>query len=232
MSKQVPNVYAKRPHRGGTPLLCDDFLAKSEEIMQDVKGYLKESEEKQLRRRERLHQRWEEEHFRKHQEHVAWQLAGPRYDVLKQRRSAHANQYLDVTDRKGHVFLDSYSSKDGYDPFALSRQRPHTLKTSPRNWKTDPLQYVATETSRTRNIRTSEIDAAPRSRMMFITHPQKPLKPLGRHGTSWDEWDEVGRTYIDSDARQCSQQKILNIRNTSGDCADSLVDRLPALPST
>ncbi|XP_064618457.1 protein FAM228B-like [Liolophura sinensis] len=192
-----------------TRKLLATLLQGEKTFVQDATEYLGNRSILELRRKELLHKRWSDEVYEPLRKKINDEMSSRHWpDVDRRKREMH-KQYLEFSNRKGHVFLDTIDPGEYY-AMALTGQRPAPLKIATAKLR-DPLLSQGSQ-------RNDE------DRMMLrcltgnhytdrdieqIKQPLLPLVPLGRHGTECSTWLSMPLHNIESTCRQASRRRMV-----------------------
>eukprot|EP00794_Sanderia_malayensis_P000427 gene427-1068_t len=185
--------------------LYSSLLDHEDEINEELDDYLADNEELHRRKKYLLRKEWTENVYNPLKNEIDKEVNSERYKVFDRTKRNLYSQYLNYSNKKGNVFLDTMSC-DEYDPLMLHGHRPFPLKVVFKK-SNDPLVHQFTKRNEEDKIlltcktglqySDSEIE---RSRL-----PPLPLVPLGRHGTEGKDWLAMELHDIHSDVRQRSQ---------------------------
>uniref|UniRef100_H2ZKQ2 Protein FAM228B n=1 Tax=Ciona savignyi TaxID=51511 RepID=H2ZKQ2_CIOSA len=190
-------------------------LDNEENFVKGIDEFLKDNDLLNLRKKELLYKRWNERVYVPVRKRVEQAIESGFQPLDGARRKEHRN-YLNYTNKKGVVFLDTISQED-YNPLALYGDRSSTsLKIRTARLK-DPL--LASERQRDdedKMILQCETGLIfPDHRIRSRRLPPPPLVPLGRHGTSCSTWLAMPLRDVESPLRMRSRHRMKKSVNKS-----------------
>lgn len=107
--------------------LYSPLLQAEDTFVKDVGNFIDRKEVIKLRKKEVLHKKWNERVYKPLRKKILDAMDGKDWtDVDRRRRELH-KQYLEFTNEKGHVFLDTMDPEEYY-AMALNGHRPAPIK--------------------------------------------------------------------------------------------------------
>ncbi|XP_071113817.1 protein FAM228B-like isoform X1 [Haliotis cracherodii] len=184
-------------------------------FVKDVDEYLEDKDLLDLRKKELLHKKWNDQVYEPLRKQIIDVMDGYDWPDLDRRKREMHKQYLEFLNDKGHVFLDTMDPAEYYAQ-ALTGHRPAPIKV-----ETAALRDPLLSQGRERNMEERTI-----LRCMTGTRytdrdleqvklPPLPLVPLGRHGTDSLQWLQMPLVNIESSPRQISRRRMHGHGTTS-----------------
>ncbi|XP_033100450.1 protein FAM228B-like [Anneissia japonica] len=190
-----------------TRSLYNPILHRENTFVRDVDNFLLNKSYLDNRKKEVLYKKW--------QERVSEPIEEQKQNAVKvgyaevdSRKRKLFEEYLAHTNKKGHVFLDTFDQRE-YDPLSLCHPRPAPLVAKTKRLS-DPL--LMQEQNRNEEGRiifgcTSGERLSDREIEQYRL-PPLPLVPLGRHGTECRTWLAMPLTDIESPVRRQSRRRM------------------------
>ncbi|XP_041043912.1 protein FAM228A isoform X2 [Carcharodon carcharias] len=200
--------------------LCQPLHDMEECFIQELDKYSAYKDMLNLRRKELLYKKWNDDVY----EPLQWKVKARLNQSIERRRPS-VLQYLDYCDKKEPVFLEEYNPDD-FNPFVRHLCKPRKFKL-PRvelPWfdssMTDFLHmfFMMTRTStlndplllqsRSKSVEDNAILQCQEGKLYSLKETEEfhksqlPLVPLGRQNIDSIKWLSVPLNYIDSDIRQ------------------------------
>ncbi|XP_076445174.1 protein FAM228B-like isoform X2 [Babylonia areolata] len=198
--------------------LCAPLLDMENTFVKDVDQYLGRVDMLALRKREMLHKTWNSRVFEPLRRKVLQAVYSSDYKETERRHRELYRQYLEYTNKKGFVFLDTMD-KGEYYAQALNGHRPApiTVRAPPLQ---DPLLQQGRERSREEQtiLRCTTGQVYSLSDIDQIRLPPLPLVPLGRHSATCHTWLAMPLGNIESTPRRASRLRM------KGTCTQSQID--------
>ncbi|CAH1798319.1 unnamed protein product [Owenia fusiformis] len=207
--RTIQNVQERADQEAkSTRKLYDDLLHTENTFVRDVDEYLLYKKVLEERKKELLHKKWAERVHEPIRQQIVNEMNSFRYKELEKRKRELYKEYLEFTNKKGHVFLDTIAP-DEYFALALHPSRPAPLKAETSHLR-DPLISQARERhNEERAIMRCMTGATYRDRdLEAVKLPPLPLVPQGRHGTECKTWLEMPLNDIESPIRHASRMKL------------------------
>ncbi|XP_078398176.1 protein FAM228A isoform X5 [Cetorhinus maximus] len=177
---------------------CLDWLSrKSFAYLQELDKYSAYKDMLNLRRKELLYKKWNDDVY----EPLQWKVKARLNQSIERRRPS-VLQYLDYCDKKEPVFLEEYSPDD-FNPFVRHLCKPHKFKT-----RTSTLNDPLLLQSRNKSVEDNAILQCQEGKLYSLKETEEfhksqlPLVPLGRQNIDSIKWLSVPLNYIESDIRQ------------------------------
>lgn len=198
--------------------LYSPLLQTENTFVKDVEDFITHREITNLRKKEVLHKNWNERVYKPLRKKIIEAMDSNDWPEVDRRKRELHRQYLEFTNEKGHVFLDTMDPEEYY-AMALNGHRPAPIKIETR-----PLHDPLISQGRQRNeedrtilrcmtgYRYSDKD------IEQVKMPAMPLVPLGRHGTDSICWLKMPLSNIESTPRLASRRRM------SGKFNDTAID--------
>ncbi|XP_074652000.1 protein FAM228B-like isoform X2 [Tubulanus polymorphus] len=191
-----------------TKQMYNSILDVENSFVKDIDKLLQYKDELNLRKKEVLHKSYSEKVHEPIRKKINRAMSGPSYVELDKRKRQLHKEYLEFTNKKGHVFLDTYAPEEYY-PLGLCPVRPYHIKAELNHLSDPVLNQERKRAEEDRTIlhcitgrRYTDKDIAQ------IHLPQLPLVPLGRHGTECSTWLAMKLHDIESPVRKASQGRM------------------------
>ncbi|XP_013421901.1 protein FAM228B isoform X2 [Lingula anatina] len=201
-----------------TKKMYNSVLDVEDNFVKDIDAFLAAKEVHDLRKKEILHKKWNDQVHEPIRKEVIKEMGGPAYKQLDRRKRQIYKEYLEFTNQKGHVFLDTVDPAE-YCPLGLHVNRP--LGTRGIHAETKPLRdpllsqaKERAEEDRTILRCTTGITYTDKD-IEKIKLPPLPLVPLGRHGTECKTWLAMPMHDIESPVRKASRGRMRGDYNHS-----------------
>ncbi|XP_033741143.1 protein FAM228B-like isoform X7 [Pecten maximus] len=195
--------------------LYEPLLETEDTFVKNLEEYITYKDVMEQRKKEMLHKKWNDRVFEPLRKNIIDAMDSDDWPELDRRKRELHKQYLEFTNQKGHVFLDTMDPEEYYAQ-ALNGHRPAPIKVSTAALR-DPLLSQGRQRS-----------AEDRTILRCITGynytdkdleqvklPPLPLVPLGRHGTDSLKWLEMPLHNIESTPRLASRRRMRGTFNTS-----------------
>lgn len=188
--------------------LYSPLLQTENTFVKDVEDFITHRETTNLRKKEVLHKNWSERVYKPLRKKIIEAMDSNDWPEVDRRKRELHKQYLEFTNQKGHVFLDTMDPEEYY-AMALNGHRPAPIKIETR-----PLHDPLISQGRQRNeedrtilrcltgYRYSDKD------IEQVKMPAMPLVPLGRHGTDSIRWLKMPLSNIESTPRLASRKRM------------------------
>lgn len=198
-----------------TRKLYSPLLQTENTFVKDVEDYISNKDVMTLRKKEVLHKKWNERVYKPLRKKIIEAMDSNDWPEVDRRKRELHKQYLEFTNQKGHVFLDTMDPEEYY-AMALNGHRPAPIKVETRPLH-DPL--ISQGRERAEEERTilrcmtgyrysdKDIDQ--------VKMPRMPLVPLGRHGTDSVRWLKMPLSNIESTPRLASRKRMFGVFNKS-----------------
>ncbi|XP_052241953.1 protein FAM228B-like isoform X4 [Dreissena polymorpha] len=195
--------------------LYSPLLQTENTFVKDVEDFISHRELTNLRKKEVLHKNWNERVYKPLRKKIIEAMDSNDWPEVDRRKRELHRQYLEFTNEKGHVFLDTMDPEEYY-AMALNGHRPAPIKIETR-----PLHDPLISQSRQRNeedrtilrcltgYRYSDQD------IEQVKMPAMPLVPLGRHGTDSIRWLQMPLSNIESTPRMASRKRMIGKFNNT-----------------
>ncbi|KAL8593981.1 hypothetical protein ACOMHN_045664 [Nucella lapillus] len=207
-----------RKESNATKSIYGPLLETEDTLVHDVDEYLGQADKLALRKKELLHKTWSQRVFEPMRCKILEVMQSPEFAGKDRRHRQMYSQYLEYTNQKGFVFLDTMD-KGEYYAQALNGHRPSpiTVKTSSLQ---DPLLLQGRERGQEEQtiLRCTTGEVYSLSDIDQIKLPPLPLVPLGRHNTSCMAWLEMPLGNIGSTPRKASRLRM------KGNCTQSQIN--------
>ncbi|XP_060597950.1 uncharacterized protein LOC132751747 isoform X3 [Ruditapes philippinarum] len=211
--------------------LYSPLLQTESTFVRDVDNYINHRDVTDLRKKEVLHKNWNERVYKPLRKKIIEAMDSNDWPEVDRRKRELHRQYLEFTNEKGHVFLDTMDPEEYY-AMALNGHRPAPIKIYIRfdgsqlepQIETRPLHDPLISQGRQRSeedrtilrcvtgYRYSDKD------IEQVKMPAMPLVPLGRHGTDSIAWLKMPLINIESSPRMASRRRM------SGKFNDTKID--------
>lgn len=198
-----------------TRKLYSPLLETENTFCKDVDEFISHKDVMGLRKKEVLHKKWNERVYKPLRKKIIEAMDSNDWPEVDRRKRELHKQYLEFTNQKGHVFLDTMDPEEYY-AMALNGHRPAPIKVQTR-----PLHDPLISQGRERNeeertilrcmtgYRYSDRD------IEQVKMPRMPLVPLGRHGTDSVHWLQMPLSNIESTPRLASRKRMQGMFNQS-----------------
>ncbi|XP_041043921.1 protein FAM228A isoform X7 [Carcharodon carcharias] len=177
--------------------LCQPLHDMEECFIQELDKYSAYKDMLNLRRKELLYKKWNDDVY----EPLQWKVKARLNQSIERRRPS-VLQYLDYCDKKEPVFLEEYNPDD-FNPFVRHLCKPRKFKT-----RTSTLNDPLLLQSRSKSVEDNAILQCQEGKLYSLKETEEfhksqlPLVPLGRQNIDSIKWLSVPLNYIDSDIRQ------------------------------
>ncbi|XP_045196887.1 protein FAM228B-like isoform X4 [Mercenaria mercenaria] len=209
--------------------LYSPLLQTENTFVKDVEDYITRRDVTDLRKKEVLHKNWSERVYKPLRKKIIEAMDSNDWPEVDRRKRELHRQYLEFTNAKGHVFLDTIDPEEYY-AMALNGHRPAPIKIFIRfdgsqlepEIETRPLHDPLISQGRQRSeedrtilrcmtgYRYSDKD------IEQVKMPAMPLVPLGRHGTDSVRWLKMPLENIESSPRLASRRRMRGNFNDTG----------------
>ncbi|XP_033741139.1 protein FAM228B-like isoform X3 [Pecten maximus] len=218
--------------------LYEPLLETEDTFVKNLEEYITYKDVMEQRKKEMLHKKWNDRVFEPLRKNIIDAMDSDDWPELDRRKRELHKQYLEFTNQKGHVFLDTMDPEEYYAQ-ALNGHRPAPIKHACAKWdkriaaakKHFDHQHYKVSTAALRDPLLSQgrqRSAEDRTILRCITGynytdkdleqvklPPLPLVPLGRHGTDSLKWLEMPLHNIESTPRLASRRRMRGTFNTS-----------------
>jgi len=214
--RQVKSLQEKADMEAkNTRKMYEAVLDSENTFVKEIQDFLSHKDMLNQRKKELLHKKWTENVSEPISKEIDAEINGPNYLELMKRKRALHKEYLEHTNKKGHVFLDTIAP-DEYYALSLHPTRP-SLLTAQTGKLRDPLLSQERERSSEDRIifRCMTGSKLTDRDLEQIRLPQLPLVPQGRHGTECRTWLEMPMGDIESPVRLASRRRMRGDYNHS-----------------
>ncbi|XP_060597955.1 protein FAM228B-like isoform X8 [Ruditapes philippinarum] len=198
--------------------LYSPLLQTESTFVRDVDNYINHRDVTDLRKKEVLHKNWNERVYKPLRKKIIEAMDSNDWPEVDRRKRELHRQYLEFTNEKGHVFLDTMDPEEYY-AMALNGHRPAPIKIETRPLHDPLISQGRQRSEEDRTIlrcvtgyRYSDKD------IEQVKMPAMPLVPLGRHGTDSIAWLKMPLINIESSPRMASRRRM------SGKFNDTKID--------
>lgn len=198
--------------------LYSPLLQTENTFVRDVDNYINQRDVTDLRKKEVLHKNWNERVYKPLRKKIIEAMDSNDWPEVDRRKRELHRQYLEFTNEKGHVFLDTMDPEEYY-AMALNGHRPAPIKIETRPLHDPLISQGRQRSEEDRTIlrcmtgyRYSDKD------IEQVKMPAMPLVPLGRHGTDSIAWLKMPLINIESSPRLASRRRM------SGKFNDTKID--------
>ncbi|XP_021352628.1 protein FAM228B-like isoform X2 [Mizuhopecten yessoensis] len=239
----IPNAWLEKQEKSDIETrearkLYEPLLQTEDTFVKNLEEYITYKDVMEQRKKEMLHKKWNDRVFEPLRKNIIDAMDSDDWPELDRRKRELHKQYLEFTNQKGHVFLDTMDPEEYYAQ-ALNGHRPAPIKHACAKWdkriaaakKHFDHQHYKVSTAALRDPLLSQgrqRSAEDRTILRCITGysytdkdleqvklPPLPLVPLGRHGTDSLKWLEMPLHNIESTPRMASRRRMRGTFNTS-----------------
>ncbi|XP_045196890.1 protein FAM228B-like isoform X6 [Mercenaria mercenaria] len=196
--------------------LYSPLLQTENTFVKDVEDYITRRDVTDLRKKEVLHKNWSERVYKPLRKKIIEAMDSNDWPEVDRRKRELHRQYLEFTNAKGHVFLDTIDPEEYY-AMALNGHRPAPIKIETRPLHDPLISQGRQRSEEDRTIlrcmtgyRYSDKD------IEQVKMPAMPLVPLGRHGTDSVRWLKMPLENIESSPRLASRRRMRGNFNDTG----------------
>ncbi|XP_033741141.1 protein FAM228B-like isoform X5 [Pecten maximus] len=207
--------------------LYEPLLETEDTFVKNLEEYITYKDVMEQRKKEMLHKKWNDRVFEPLRKNIIDAMDSDDWPELDRRKRELHKQYLEFTNQKGHVFLDTMDPEEYYAQ-ALNGHRPAPIKAVVLQ-DIEDVRQVSTAALRDPLLSQGrQRSAEDRTILRCITGynytdkdleqvklPPLPLVPLGRHGTDSLKWLEMPLHNIESTPRLASRRRMRGTFNTS-----------------
>ncbi|XP_052810911.1 protein FAM228B-like isoform X7 [Mya arenaria] len=189
--------------------LYSPILETENTFVKDVEDFIHQRDVTSLRKKEVLHKNWNERVYKPLRKKIIEAMDSNDWPEVDRRKRELHRQYLEFTNEKGHVFLDTMDPEEYY-AMALNGHRPAPIKIETR-----PLHDPLISQGRQRHeedrtiLRCMTGYRYTDSDIEQVKMPAMPFVPLGRHGTDSMRWLKMPLSNIESTPRQASRRRMV-----------------------
>ncbi|XP_069126695.1 protein FAM228B-like isoform X2 [Argopecten irradians] len=239
----IPNAWLEKQEKSDVETrearkLYEPLLQTEDTFVKNLEEYITYKDVMEQRKKEMLHKKWNDRVFEPLRKNIIEAMDSDDWPELDRRKRELHKQYLEFTNQKGHVFLDTMDPEEYYAQ-ALNGHRPSPIKHACAKLdkriaaakKHFDHQHYKVSTAALRDPLLSQgrqRSAEDRTILRCITGytytdkdleqvklPPLPLVPLGRHGTDSLKWLEMPLHNIESTPRIASRRRMRGTFNTS-----------------
>ncbi|XP_064628301.1 protein FAM228B-like isoform X2 [Lineus longissimus] len=206
--RNVKNVQEKADVEAkATKGLYTSILDTEDTFVKDIDDLLLYKDGLELRKKEILHKKWNERVHEPIRKHILGEMDGPAYTALARRKRQLYKEFIEFTNKKGHVFLDTFPP-DEYFPFSMY-PRPYHLRVATKRLQDPLLSQERARSAEDRTILQCETGNIYSDRdIQQVRLPPLPLVPLGRQGTECKTWIAMPLKDIESPVRHASRETV------------------------
>ncbi|KAM9316392.1 protein FAM228B-like [Gastrophryne carolinensis] len=179
---------------------------------QCLDGYLREVESADLRRKEMQHKKWTECVAEPLQKSIESYIDGQSSQDIERRRRLLLDQYLKYCNKRGSAYMRDYDSSE-YDPF-INRLWKQYLRVSTPPFKDPLLQQYQKRYEEEKVALYCDTGMLYSAKEIGELNLNKlPRAPLGRQTVNGIEWLKTPFSYVESEIRLKSRQRVRSSMN-------------------
>ncbi|OWF50955.1 protein FAM228B-like isoform X5 [Mizuhopecten yessoensis] len=195
--------------------LYEPLLQTEDTFVKNLEEYITYKDVMEQRKKEMLHKKWNDRVFEPLRKNIIDAMDSDDWPELDRRKRELHKQYLEFTNQKGHVFLDTMDPEEYYAQ-ALNGHRPAPIKVSTAALRDPLLSQGRQRSAEDRTILRCITGYSYTDKdLEQVKLPPLPLVPLGRHGTDSLKWLEMPLHNIESTPRMASRRRMRGTFNTS-----------------